>query len=42
MQTGMPAARERPRDVDRARELVGLHADEPDQAVAARCADLRG
>lgn len=30
---------ERPRDVDGARELIALDADEPDQAPAARLAD---
>ena len=39
MHTGRPAAQERPREIDRARKLVGLNADEPDQRLAAGLAD---
>ena len=42
MPTWMPAARERPRDVDGARELVGLHADEADEPASARRAGSAG
>ncbi len=36
MTTGNARGAERPRDVERARILIGLHADQPDHAEAAR------
>ena len=35
-----PGGEERPGQIDGAGELVGLHADQPDQRPAARLADL--
>ena len=37
-----PGVEERPRQIDRARKLVGLHADEADQRAAAFAADHVG
>ena len=39
MQTGMPAFRNGLRDVEGARELVRLHADQAEHAAAAIVAD---
>jgi hypothetical protein len=39
MQTGNPAARKRPGEIDRARKLVRLHTDQPDQRPPPGFAD---